>query len=175
MPRLMIWWSVVLCLIAGASVLRYDARYAYASTNSGAEIGQRVESVLANNDFTTIGNAVDHQGAQVANALAFQDGICTRPFVVAHFPITKLARAYAEDFKPYGDAARFYYRDVAYPDSARVTLTLRWLKSLVVGTVTGRDGAGLRDQIMVLWPEGCTEPKVDWRPVWDGQERSNGL
>lgn len=166
MSRVIAWWTVVLGLVVGATVLRYDIRNAYAAENRGDEFAQRIERVLVSSGFDVIGQAIDHRGRPVPSAFYFQDGVCDRSITVAAFPITKLARAYAEDFQKDGEAVRFYYRDLAYADSARLALTARWFRGVLAGAVTGRGGANLRDQVVVLWPDGCEEPAVDWTSIW---------
>ncbi len=175
MARLTGWWMLVLAIVVVASTLRYEARQAYASTNTGQPLAAAIERVLTEGGFEIVGEIGDPHDLRATVGSRFSDGTCPADMTVAEFPITKIAKAFTEELTTGGDSHRYFFHDFSYETSARPSLVLHWGRHLLMGALGIGTESSVRNQIVVLWPKDCAEPDVDWSAVWRDEPRRGAL
>lgn len=166
MARVTLWWGLIIAVAALSATSRFQARSAYAARDAGPRLIDTARVVLPEQGYRIVGDvqSVYRDGGRVG--LRFEGEGCTETMTVLEFPITVVAITFVNDHLTENDDHRYHYHDYAYTGSARPTLTMIWIKTLIRNGLSLDPEATTKRQIAVLWPKNCAEPMIDWSGLW---------
>jgi len=82
------------------------------------------------------------------------------------FSIAHLASRFAQSYAEENHRQTFQYLNFFHQGSARVELTAIWVLNSVKSLLTLSPYRASSEQIVVLWPENCDTPNIDWSAAW---------
>ena len=111
-----------------------------------------------------------------SSAVYFQRPDCAEPSVVVPFSLNFEALPFLARIVPSRSYTQtFLYLDGEWPTQSRVRMFLEWLKHAVLEVAGNTRYLPVKTAIVLAEPSSCRSPAyIDWRLIWDNEERNQG-
>jgi len=158
-----IWWIFLICVIVIAGFPRFEARQAHYAERTSGVLSNQIGALLLASGATEL-NHIRLGQRNIGYQFIYRD--CEKPMKVIAFSIAHLASRFARSYAEENHRQTFQYLNFFHQGSARVELTAIWVLNSVKSLLTLSPYRASSEQIVVLWPENCDTPNIDWSAAW---------
>lgn len=157
----------ILVAVLATVAIRHRAVVSRDALVGSFDIGGAIETLLRQHNLTLQENPVKPPRV-LSHAVYFQRPQCSHSSIVMPLSLNYEALPYLNRIVTEGYSHRFIYLDRTWPDQARLSMLVEWLRHAVLNVVGASRYLPVKTAVVLADPVDCSSnASIDWRLLWD--------